>query len=149
MSLCRFCKSKIDFTVKNKQAKYCNDRCRDDWHLSLKREKTKKNPKKNPPIPGLTDIEIIRKNYVWVKYRITWQELNTLYNNQNGCCAICRKFLVVSAENSDGFEVANVDHCHATGKVRGLLCGDCNKGIGFLKDNTTILANAIKYLKES
>lgn len=40
-----------------------------------------------------------------------------------------------------------VDHDHETGKVRGLLCGSCNMGIGFLKENEQILRNAIDYLR--
>ncbi len=41
----------------------------------------------------------------------------------------------------------DVDHCHTNGNVRGLLCGNCNRGIGLLKDNIDILQNAINYLK--
>ena len=43
----------------------------------------------------------------------------------------------------------NVDHCHITNKVRGLLCHDCNRALGLLKDNTSILSSAINYLQES
>ena len=40
-----------------------------------------------------------------------------------------------------------VDHCHATGTVRGLLCHNCNRALGLLHDNTEVLLNAIKYLE--
>ncbi len=40
-----------------------------------------------------------------------------------------------------------VDHCHKTGKIRGLLCASCNGGLGLFKDNPQALANAILYLK--
>jgi hypothetical protein len=40
----------------------------------------------------------------------------------------------------------NIDHCHTTGKVRGLLCDNCNKGLGLFKDNPDLLNNAVKYL---
>jgi len=42
-----------------------------------------------------------------------------------------------------------VDHCHSTGKVRGLLCSNCNRGIGMLQERVDILQNAIDYLKEN
>ena len=42
-----------------------------------------------------------------------------------------------------------VDHCHVTGKVRGLLCVSCNTALGLLKDSITALEQAIKYLLKS
>lgn len=54
-------------------------------------------------------------------------------------CSICKK--TVSR--------LNVDHCHKTGKTRGLLCTNCNIGLGNFKDNIEILKRAIKYLKQS
>jgi hypothetical protein len=41
-----------------------------------------------------------------------------------------------------------VDHCHTTGKIRGLLCSKCNPALGAFNDNIEILNSAIKYLKE-
>lgn len=43
----------------------------------------------------------------------------------------------------------NIDHCHNTGKIRGILCSSCNKGLGMFKDNTKLLNKAIEYLKNS
>lgn len=42
-----------------------------------------------------------------------------------------------------------VDHCHSTGKVRGMLCQPCNQGLGHFKDRPAVMAQAIKYLKEA
>lgn len=42
----------------------------------------------------------------------------------------------------------HVDHCHKTGKIRGYLCGSCNRGIGLLKESIEVLQNAIEYLGE-
>ena len=55
----------------------------------------------------------------------------------SGCCDICGKAYVK----------ADVDHCHTTGKFRGLLCGECNKGLGLFYDNIDTLNRAIKYLE--
>lgn len=42
-----------------------------------------------------------------------------------------------------------VDHCHSSGKVRGMLCQHCNRGLGHFRDNTKVMARAIKYIKEA
>ena len=60
---------------------------------------------------------------------------------QDGKCAIC--------SNPQENRRLAVDHCHKTGKVRGLLCQGCNTGIGGLKDDTERIKKAIDYLKKS
>jgi hypothetical protein len=63
---------------------------------------------------------------------------------QNGCCAICG----VQEKHTEKKRLY-VDHCHTNNHVRGLLCNNCNFVLGHAKDNTTILENAILYLKET
>ena len=65
-----------------------------------------------------------------------------LWEKQDGRCAICRTNLTFTK----GDDSVNVDHCHATGHVRGLLCQSCNKGLGFFLDNLDILQRAAEYL---
>lgn len=78
-----------------------------------------------------------RKNWRLLKhYNITIKDYELLLEKQNGKCAICQK--------ERGL---HVDHNHVTGKVRGLLCGQCNKAIGLLKDDCKVLKNAISYLE--
>lgn len=69
-------------------------------------------------------------------YGISLEEFNMLLGKQNGLCAICKI--------NKG---THVDHSHDTKKVRGILCNNCNAGIGMLKDNINFLANAITYLE--
>tara|TARA_R110002049_G_scaffold112439_1_gene261927 strand:+ start:10 stop:498 length:489 start_codon:yes stop_codon:yes gene_type:complete len=76
----------------------------------------------------------------WSRYGITEFVFNNMLINQNYRCAIC---MLKFNDNTP-----NIDHCHKTEKVRGLLCSNCNRGIGLLKDNTTIISNAIKYLNK-
>lgn len=71
------------------------------------------------------------------KYGITVSQYEQMLENQNNSCAICLK----------SFGQVYVDHCHATGKVRGLLCLKCNTGIGLLEDSVENLKNAISYLE--
>lgn len=71
------------------------------------------------------------------KYGLTIEEFDLMTETSKGLCKICsnppKKWLVI-------------DHCHTTGKVRGLLCESCNLGLGIFKDNPILLQNAIKYL---
>jgi hypothetical protein len=79
--------------------------------------------------------------YSLVKYGITPSEYESLCRAQGGVCAICRNTCVT------GRRLA-VDHCHATGAVRGLLCGKCNQAVGLLGDNPSTARDAAKYLEE-
>lgn len=75
------------------------------------------------------------------KYGLTIEEYDRLLVSQNGVCAICRK--------TDSTHRLCVDHDHITGKVRGLLCGKCNRGIGCLGDNSMQLRMAADYIEKS
>lgn len=74
------------------------------------------------------------------KYKLSTEEHNKILENQNGVCAICNKTC------KSGRELA-IDHDHITNEVRGLLCMNCNNGIGRFEDDITLLQNAIKYLE--
>ena len=75
-------------------------------------------------------------------YGITIEQYNQMYKEQEGRCKICG---VHQAECKKAFAV---DHNHDTGEVRGLLCMECNTGIGKLGDNVELLKKAIEYLKK-
>jgi hypothetical protein len=80
------------------------------------------------------------------KYNITPEDILIMYYNQNCCCFICCKqydFDMVSK-----LKGLYVDHCHETGKIRGLLCSNCNSALGKFKDNIESLKNAIVYLSK-
>jgi len=78
------------------------------------------------------------------KFGISSEKYSELLENQNGVCAICGN--PETATRLGVVKALSVDHCHSTGRIRGLLCSDCNTGIGKLKDDVTILQNAIRYL---
>lgn len=73
------------------------------------------------------------------KYGITLEQYEALRMRQDYKCGICKKETKVLA----------VDHCHVTGKVRGLLCKPCNSGIGFLNDDIDLIKSALEYLNET
>ena len=77
---------------------------------------------------------------LWKRYRLTLDDYDELLHEQNGHCAICG--VRFSAEGASPV----VDHCHDGGHVRGLLCNNCNTGLGLFADSPDILKQAIKYL---
>lgn len=75
-------------------------------------------------------------------YGITLEEYNNMLLQQNELCAICGN------KNLPNSGSLAVDHNHTTGKVRGLLCIMCNRGLGNFYDNTEYLTKAIEYLNK-
>ncbi|MGD9664619.1 MAG: endonuclease VII domain-containing protein [Novosphingobium sp.] len=80
-------------------------------------------------------------NHLLRTYGINLAEYNAIIERQGGGCGICG----VSQENHR-LRLA-VDHCHETGKVRGVLCQQCNRALGVLGDNVSGLMKAVEYLK--
>lgn len=78
---------------------------------------------------------------IFRRYKLTEEDLNNLYKIQNYKCAICGR----DKPKDKNFAI---DHNHRTGKVRGLLCSNCNLGIGHFNDDPKILENVICYLKK-
>jgi Recombination endonuclease VII len=75
-------------------------------------------------------------------YGITLSDFNKMLLIQNNCCLICNRH---RNELSTDF---HVDHCHKTGKVRALLCSNCNQGLGNFRDSIGLLIAASEYLKK-
>lgn len=112
-----------------KQCKKCtvqNVRINYGKNIELNREKKR-----------LRYREITRYENYNNKYGITKDKFKELVKIQNGKCWIC---------NEINDEYLNVDHNHKTGEFRGLICKDCNMGIGLFKDNPDNLYRAITYL---
>ena len=72
-------------------------------------------------------------------YKITLEDYEALFALQNGVCAICK--------SPPGRRRLSVDHCHSSGRIRGLLCDTCNPMLGNAHDRIDILQTAIDYLK--
>jgi len=76
------------------------------------------------------------------EYNLTLKQFNQMLEAQDDKCAICGY-----SDKSDSNMFPLVDHCHETGKVRGLLCMNCNQALGKFQDNPKLLKKAINYLK--
>lgn len=90
--------------------------------------------------------EVWRNAFLRRTYNISGAEYATLFVRQRGLCAICRKpERVLNAQGEPRH--LHVDHDHKTGKVRSLLCSNCNTGLGSFGDDPLLLERAIAYLR--
>jgi hypothetical protein len=106
---------------------------KDKNKLKEQRRRYQKNRRERDP-----DYE--RNKSLKKKYGLSAFQFDELLAAQNNRCALC------STDVPGGVGTFHVDHCHDTGRVRGLLCMDCNTGIGKLKDSPELLSRAIDYL---
>jgi hypothetical protein len=115
---------------------------------SSTREKYHSNPEnRQKKTDRLHTIDGQRKNresnWKWRGIKdMTVEKYNTMLSSQNNCCCICGRHMSEFKYN------LAVDHDHSTGRARGLLCNNCNNGLGRFQDDIDILASAISYLQQ-
>lgn len=85
-------------------------------------------------------LKQMRIRHLRESYGISLADYDAMKESQQNCCAIC------GIESSKLPKILCVDHDHKTGKVRGLLCDSCNRGLGYFKDNPNITQGATQYL---
>jgi len=90
------------------------------------------------------NVEKNKTHHYQRKYGLTFADYGVILSQQNSRCAVC---LTHFSDAQRG--VLFVDHCHKTGKVRGLLCQNCNTAIGLLKDSPLFCTKAAEYLLKS
>lgn len=78
------------------------------------------------------------------RYGVSLDWYNEMLSKQDDVCAICKQPETAAIRGK--VISMPVDHCHKTGKARGLLCTKCNRGLGLFRDDKSILKNAIEYL---
>lgn len=88
------------------------------------------------------NAEKFRERNLRRQYRITSEEYDHMLYKQNGVCAICNR-------TNEGDKKLSIDHCHATGKIRKLLCSRCNVGLGYFNDDTLLMQKAIVYIESN
>lgn len=86
-----------------------------------------------------------REYYFQRNHGLGLKDVLEMFDGQGGRCSICKKQMNMVGRNGDR---AHVDHNHITGKNRGLICDNCNRGLGFFHDNIQSLKFAINYLKK-
>jgi len=86
-----------------------------------------------------------RRRHNLGKYNLTVDEYNSMLASQGGACAICGN---PETKTRQGKVMRLcVDHCHSSGRVRGLLCNNCNRALGLLRDDADVLRKAVGYLE--
>ncbi len=120
-------------------------------HVREKRHATPKIYKRRQPNPTLTPKkypvlpEARRRWKLKEKFGITQQDYDAMGEAQGYRCAICNQPERRTIRGN--VIVLAVDHNHATGKVRGLLCHACNVGVGMFRESPELLQNAIEYIQ--
>ena len=128
MKICKTCnetKNTEEFYIRNLSCKSCCHNKAREW--------SKNNPDK------VKDSR--RKTKLKQKYGISTEEYDKMFDEQKGVCYICEQTHVRRS--------LNVDHCHATGKVRKLLCDKCNMVLGLVNDSGSLLLKMKDYLYEN
>lgn len=87
--------------------------------------------------------EVTRRSLLKQEYGLTLEKYGEMFVQQNGCCAIC------TTHQLELKKMLCVDHNHKTGKIRGLLCDNCNRALGALKDKASFCIRAAEYLSSN
>ena len=143
---CRICQRATANKKRNNNRAWFNEKTAEDkklnpekWAAHYKREYEAKK-KKHGVLLSLLKVCQSRG--------ITIDDYNRMLEEQNGKCKICKQEETCKDPKHDRVRRLNIDHCHTTNKVRGLLCNDCNTSLGKFKDDISILESAIEYLKK-
>lgn len=141
MKICTSCKeekplseyynSKIYKDGKGYRCKVCDAIARKDYEKRHRRTRLSNSRKAN------------RKS----KYGLTEDDFKNLKESQRGLCGICGVRMEEYGHVKHKSNTFCVDHDHITNEVRGLLCANCNRGLGLFKDSVSNLISAIRYLR--
>jgi hypothetical protein len=93
--------------------------------------------------------DVAKNGHLRRKFNITKETYDLMLTAQNGVCAICLCPETRTHHKTGKLKDLSVDHCHTTGKIRGLLCFSCNSSLGKFKDCIETLQRAIQYLTKS
>ncbi len=140
-SLDSFCKRSTAKDGRNSACRVCAKAIARKWNAELTpyQRRRKQERERLWRANKATFKERIRRYYVKRLYGLDASAYDAMLERQRSVCAIC------GGVQSSGRNLA-VDHDHGTGAVRGLLCGNCNNGLGRFKDSGPLLVKAAEYL---
>lgn len=96
-------------------------------------------------------LERARAEHLWRVYGLTTEEYEKRFLDQNGLCACCGRPEARRAgrkKRSENVPLLHVDHCHTTGRIRGLLCSACNTALGLLEEDPQRIKALLHYVEE-
>jgi hypothetical protein len=128
---CRSCRSTLE-----------RERLQNDPVRAQKRRNAVRAWHENNPKESFTRY---RSAHLKSEYGLTTAEYEAMLKSQNNCCAICKQEETWTYKNGRVASLS-VDHDHKTGKIRGLLCRDCNQSLGKFKDDYALVYAAYQYL---
>jgi hypothetical protein len=150
--ICRLCKCSKDLEEFHKascEADGKESRCK-VCILAFKSKNYYKNHEENKERSRIKSLEFRKQNKGYQRrydlkriYGITLEDYDNMLLSQDNKCKICK-----TSDPGGVHKKFYVDHCHATGEVRGLLCTGCNLALGGFRDNIENLKIAIRYLEE-
>lgn len=126
---CKRCRKRGEFSAGYKICKKCRAKAGRKYYAraSVKKAKQSYNKKRRQTTASARRLKF---------YGLTPEKYEAMLVEQKGECAICHKVMAKPC----------IDHCHATGKVRQLLCDRCNQGLGFFDDDPARLNEAADYV---
>ena len=152
--ICSRCKTELDVTLfykANSKKDGLKSQCKECTNLSSKESSAKRRAlgikrnctwrKRNP--------DKYLNNRLKLRFNITLEQYNQILKDQDNKCAICKNPETIKSNYTGKIKNLAVDHDHKTGKIRGLLCYNCNGSLGKFKEDFQILENALNYLKSN
>lgn len=143
---CGLTKSVQEFPRAKNGKNGLNSRCRGCMN-AWKRENRRKNPDRHRASDKAyyeRNKDKARNYYLQKNYGISREEYDRLSQEQGGACAICGEMPAGRGKAS----TLHVDHDHETGAVRGLLCTNCNNGLGQFRDDPERMRGAARYIEK-
>jgi len=141
--VCKVCSQRKNFMFFTKQEKAPDKKCNTCIDcLKEYRESVKERQAVWAKEYNKNNRDKIRYKHLYDKYGVTKEWYFEQLEKQDNKCAICS----CEEPKGNGNVHFHVDHCHSTGKVRGLLCSSCNTALGNFKDSTELMRKAIEYI---
>jgi nitrate/TMAO reductase-like tetraheme cytochrome c subunit len=127
-------------TVIHKVCRECEREYTRVWYSKCDKKKLVRDRREYQTNYRIAHRTEIQDSYLKRRFGISRKEVNRMARKQNGECAICKKAF------NEIKQSRQVDHDHVTGKVRGILCHKCNRGLGLFNDNPGTLLAAASYV---